>query len=364
MPVICILVTMLLIVGYLWIELRSRRYLLPVVIGIGFFLLFFEPLTDWDARSIWFFHAKRMFFDGSIDASLDGYGIHIAYPDLIPAAAASITRLFGIWNEFLPKIVLVMTLVPPFLILLSRCQDASLRLLMLCLLIFLSRKGLLSGSMDAHLALYAVSAIVLIREEFSRQVAEGIGNNLTPIMVLLCCMASIKNEGMAMVLLLLPPMAILLLQKHVGMTRIIILAVISMAAAAPLVIWKLKLSSAGISTDLFIGDQLARLVSRLSNGEWRMVLGSMFNRTIYSLLAFLVLALVTRKLERLVMYFVGGYLMILFCIYLSTPADLAWHLATSMRRVVSVVGLLVVALFVLELQAAFSRKASVASRIK
>lgn len=351
MPLISIGAAATAIVGYLGVELGARRYLLPLAIGAGFILLFFAPATDWDARSIWFFHAKRMYFDGSIAARLDDYPgwAHTSYPDLVPAAAASITRLFGVWNEFLPKIALVLALVPPFAVLISRGETPRLRLLMLGLLLYLTRNHLLSGSMDAHLALYTVSAIVLLREAFAGRVADMSPRSLAPVLVLVFCMASIKNEGAAMGLLLLAPVAIVLLRERPAIADVARIAAVGLLACLPIAIWKFKLSSAKISA-LFIGDPLARAAMRLDNGEWVSAAHSLITATSESLIAILVLAFLAGKLERLAAYFIAGYLAILFFVYLSTPYELAWHMSASVSRVTLVVKLLAAVLVVLHAQ--------------
>ncbi len=70
----------------------------------------FRPITEWDARSIWYFHAKQLFFANGLNANT-GFGVneftskwsHPEYPLMVPSFAAMITRSIGYWNEFLPK---------------------------------------------------------------------------------------------------------------------------------------------------------------------------------------------------------------------------------------------------------------------
>ncbi len=351
LPSILIAVAVIAVISCLGRDVSQRRYLIPVAVAVGFLLLFFAPLTDGDARTIWFFHAKRMYFDGSIDARLDDYPgwAHTSYPDLVPAAAASIARLFGVWNEFLPKTALELTLVPPFLILISRCQSARFRLLMLASLLYLTRTGLFSGSMDAHLALYAVSAIVLLRECLGRQDKSGRSVAATAALVMLVALAGIKNEGTVMAALLLLPMAILLLRKPHHKARLAWQIAFGLLLSSPILIWKLKLISAKI-TALFIGDPWARFASRLGDEGWMLIAQSLTAETGFALVMLAVLFTLTGKLERLILYFIVGYLGILFFVYLSTPYDLAWHISASVDRVTLVVKLLVAVILILESQ--------------
>ena len=58
------------------------------------FILFISlglPTIEWDPRSIWLFHAKRIFYDKSVLSLLDNYAqfSHNDYPVLAPAFASS-----------------------------------------------------------------------------------------------------------------------------------------------------------------------------------------------------------------------------------------------------------------------------------
>ena len=44
-----------------------------IIFLLATYVILSSPVTAWDARSIWFFHAKRIFFDNSLYAQLDGY---------------------------------------------------------------------------------------------------------------------------------------------------------------------------------------------------------------------------------------------------------------------------------------------------
>ena len=75
-------------------------FLFIIFIALG------TPTSEWDARSIWLFHAKRIFYDSSIFSISDNYAAfsHNEYPSLAPAFASSLAVLIGHWNEVFPKI--------------------------------------------------------------------------------------------------------------------------------------------------------------------------------------------------------------------------------------------------------------------
>ena len=75
-------------------------FLLIILISLG------TPTYEWDARSIWLFHGKRIFYDESIFSFADNYASfsHNGYPNLAPAFSSSLAMLVGYWNEIFPKI--------------------------------------------------------------------------------------------------------------------------------------------------------------------------------------------------------------------------------------------------------------------
>ena len=88
----------------------SKNFLENSFLKIFFLFIIFislgTPTFEWDARSIWLFHAKRIFYDQSIFSIGDNYAAfsHNEYSSLAPAFAASLAFLVGHWNEVFPKL--------------------------------------------------------------------------------------------------------------------------------------------------------------------------------------------------------------------------------------------------------------------
>lgn len=63
--------------------------------------IFQRPVVDWDARSIWFFHARVLFVDGGLDPSVftDPVYLHSAYPLLLPVQGTWLAFLRGGWDD-------------------------------------------------------------------------------------------------------------------------------------------------------------------------------------------------------------------------------------------------------------------------
>ena len=88
----------------------ARNFLENPFLKIFFLFIIFislgTPTFEWDARSIWLFHAKRIFYENSIFFLVDNYAqfSHNDYPKLAPAFASSLAVLVGHWNEVFPKL--------------------------------------------------------------------------------------------------------------------------------------------------------------------------------------------------------------------------------------------------------------------
>ena len=93
-------------------------FLFIVFISLG------TPTFEWDARSIWLFHAKRIFYENSIYVLGDNYAFgHNEYPNLAPAFASSLAILVGHWNEVFPKLSFTLMFLPPLILTYSFLKD-------------------------------------------------------------------------------------------------------------------------------------------------------------------------------------------------------------------------------------------------
>lgn len=69
-----------------------------------------RPVVDWDARSIWFFHARVLFVDGGLDPSVftDPVYLHSAYPLLLSVQGSWLALLQGGWDDVTVKSFLLL----------------------------------------------------------------------------------------------------------------------------------------------------------------------------------------------------------------------------------------------------------------
>ena len=165
--------------------------------------IFLEPIDSWDARSIWYFHGKILFFDQGFNpvhwTHHEFEFAHLDYPKISSLLAAQIASLGGRWNDYLPKLNLAVFLVLfqmgiyglPF----------SNRLAWFSSLSGLLIAGALSwnGYMDGYLALFIFLATLYLglsfdSDRFSYALPGIIASAITMQM---------KNEGILVGLLLL-----------------------------------------------------------------------------------------------------------------------------------------------------------------
>ena len=144
------------------------------ILGVYYLVMFSEPLLHWDARSIWFFHAKMIWTEGALrqHAGWNHPSLafsHPDYPKLIPVIAAQLAYLKGYWNEFLPKGSLFVMLVPLcFWVFSFRQKSATFILLVLMFFFGLGAAWLTNGYMDGYLAGYCGVALL----SFGRYLSE------------------------------------------------------------------------------------------------------------------------------------------------------------------------------------------------
>jgi hypothetical protein len=336
--------------GYATWYRRAKLLIVCGVLIVFILITINDPVTGWDARSIWFFHAKRIFFHQSLYATLDGYAdwSHNDYPILVPAMAASIAATVGYWNEVLPRAAEVLALAPALFFGAHIFRSIGGFCIWVSLLIFVCWGEVLGGYMDSLVAVYfslALLAMAEIYKHHSNRAQTGNGDSSWRWMAILAVsmlnLLLLKNEGLALsavIFLCLTP----LLYKDLRLLALSLLPFIVFA-----VVWKIPALQAGVSTDLLHqAGQLERAWLRLTSWRDVSLILSFFkdNSMGYGLLlaALALFALFRRRpcaylLPPIAAILVYGLL--LFSVYLSTYHELQWHLATSANRVLIAVNM-------------------------
>lgn len=334
------------VLGVGWLRwLLAAALLLPVAGAI-----LFEPLQGWDARSVWFFSAKRIFFgeglSGAKDWTLPAYGFsHADYPKLLALLAAQFAHAWGFWNEYVPKSALLLLLAPAILALLGLPRRIGLSLLFLLGVLLLSTKEFLwNGYVDTYLCLYAVISMLY----FARWLAAGAPLDLALGGAFMGVAANLKNEGALLAMCLVASLvAWMVLARSTrrtlqwrswppGVWLALVLPWIGFAG------WALTKSQWQLANDLQLGvGSLQRVWQRVGEGHVgaiakALVLGSDAGKAaaLFLFSAALARALGTRlpaaawfPAAVALLYSAG-----MFVVYLATPHGVEWHLATSAER--------------------------------
>ena len=322
-------------------------------IGIVFISLIYlspiiaKPLSDWDARSIWFFHAKMIYTAGSIGQMAGWQHIsvifsHTDYPNLVPILAAQTAFILGFWNEYVPKISLFFMLVPAIAWLFNFSQRSFSFVILLLLIPFSFGGWLWNGYMDGFLALYFSVAMLLL----GSYMISAKSSNLIASIFCLISLIYIKNEGSLAALIGLCIATLIYFKDRKLLTLKSLLSnwrfyIVNLVMLVPFLLWGVYKQQWHLSNDLEIGTVpfFLRIINRLADGSYRLIFKSSFQQIEGAVLLLGVLCAATfaknKSLSResfpaliaALIYYLG-----MIIIYLGTPSDLVWHLNTSIER--------------------------------
>lgn len=327
----------------------------PRIFGIIFILIcasiLLYPLRDWDARSIWFFHAKIFHFENlrftsTLAEPSVGFS-HPHYTHFFPMMTAYVLTPWPFWNAYVPKVSLLLLLIPVWLGFLSLSSKLIRWKQTLIGLTLFGLPGplLWNGYMDGYLAAFFVLgtwALVQFYEDHS--MAKGwLAAFFYAISILL------KQEGMALVLISICLSGVYYI-KYLKNTFIWFTFPCFFAFILYITVRK------QIPTDdYFLNSQspLKFLFERIVDPASLLLLGKYLITHLWGIFIFVIILHFWFRLYRfswnlfLIIAFV--YTAVLSLIYLSTSFEFPWYLATSVSRTLLVVQLLLILSLVLPL---------------
>jgi hypothetical protein len=289
-----------------------------------------EPIRAWDARSIWFFHAKRIFIDNNLYAQLDGYAdwSHNDYPPLLPSLAASLAKSFGFWNEYLPRISVLLALFPILLILKWIFNNQLAFNLWVLGILITCKISLINGHMDALLAIYIATGCLLLSQIYLD--TKNKSQYYLPLILILSSLPLIKNEGLVATLIFM----FLLMARINKETLYVILSILTLSIY--LFFWKYHLILNSIHSDLFTSDILTKFTQRALNPEdIVLIIKKVMKQLWFFLFIFFAFLIKNKKIEKITLIFICfilAYLSAIFLVYMCSPYDLNWHLKSSIKR--------------------------------
>jgi len=310
---------------------------LKITLIILMIIVLGNPTHSWDAWAIWQFHAKRIFFEQSIIAQLDGYVMwsHNDYPVIAPTFAASLATLVGGWNNIFPKLAFLLMSFPP-LILSIKIFNVRYHLLFLILALFILNLFLINGYVDGLVAIYFSFSSCLVYDIFVNK-----QNSFYYLLITFCffvILSLLKNEGIVMVTILLSIIIIINISKKEMLQnykKIIFL----LFSLIPILIWKITCINYNVNNDIINYNALNSLKNMIFNyNSFKLIFKFLILDAKFILsIIFILIAFNFTKNKR-IFYFslsIGvAYLFSLFMVYLITPHDLTWHLSSSASRII------------------------------
>jgi hypothetical protein len=310
-----------------------------------------SPYGGQDALSIWNLRARVLLKgQGSWLRDLATLGQHPDYPLLLPSLVARFWSYFGCdvwWVPFIAQELMLYSAIVSLAALIARLRGIRMGLLagwaLLGTPFFLRESAGLQA--DVALAGYVLAAVALIGlkecccpASFGVEVAAGLMAALA---------AWTKNEGLLFLVVLLAVRALTLCRRSglkAALHSLWALVMGMLPVLVLLVYFKLQIAPAN---DLLAGQNVSAFLARMSDpSRYIRILAAFthgmlaFDRwQIYPLLlaAYLGLNGTTRRPEDrfagmtiliVILSVLGGY----FCVYLTTPHDLHWHLRTALHR--------------------------------
>ena len=359
----------------------SKVTVFVVLIVIFSCMLISDPISDWDARSIWFYHAKVIYYTKDIWAhgqwaEQANIYTHLNYPKLFPLLAAQVAQVFGFWNEYIPKLAIALLAAPIFAFFIESAltaqrnqQTIALRSLLLFMMLFMFDGAgfyLTSGYMDGWVALYTICASMMLTAAIQQHHSDEGRESRIQALVFLAILSQIKQEGLIIALILIavaiavtlgtlprPMIAIKNISSRITPKNLKSAAWYMLFLLGPIVAWAVASHTQGLSLSHYSGNVLERINAKLAiAGQPTWILSNVLfhNGMIFPslALAFLLTVIAATSRKRLMtadfLPLIAGlvYLVVIFAVYLATSADVNWHMAKSAGRVGLTPGLLIV----------------------
>lgn len=342
--------------GFLYLCICVFRYQLslwpiPVFVLMLLLVSLSTPAVAWDARSIWLFHAKRIFLDDNLFAQLDGYAAwsHNDYPVIIPAFSASLAGFVGLWNEIFPKVANVVFLIAPLFLLGAVFRNVVSIVFFLVALIYICSHYLHNGFVDANVAVIIASVVLIIFEihKLDSRDKNLLFYVLSSSLAILCLM---KNEG-----ILLSAIFLIFFFFYNFLYKFAKKSEILFVSALPLFFvstWKYYCFTHDVTNDIVGSNLYNQALSRvLDLNSVVTILSYIFDEIWVALVFILVLMAIFYKKNEFckniyfIIFYVICYVLCIFMVYISTHQNLSWHLDTSASRILMTVNVLSVAAF-------------------
>ena len=340
-------------------------------------LAFSTPALEIDARTIWLFHGKALFFGGGIDPKFFAEPLHYwsspDYPLLLPAQAAWISMLLGRWDEIGSRTFLWFHFAAwcrlLYLVLVRRGVPSWLSIPLVfgfcCFGVSVHTPGFsfVSGQADYHCSLPMLLAMLVLGTPRSTVPIVDVEGHAPFVALMLAAAAATKNEGtiyailFTLMLCLWFGLSALRCEGWRGAVGSVSRLRVTWLLAATLAVlpwwgWAHFKATHGIGSNLHIFDRATApgLLNELLASRLPTVLETMWDDpqlqltqwVIVALLALVVISLGLRAggvcgigMRTCEPLQAGACVLVLSLIaltYVLTPHDFVYHMATSLTR--------------------------------
>ncbi|MCO5142343.1 MAG: hypothetical protein M9962_04540 [Oligoflexia bacterium] len=321
------------IYSFIFFSLLSSVYFLKIIT---------DPIWSFDARSIWFFSAKIIYFSNGLGdlntwAIPNAHFYHFDYPKLIPILAARTAQSVGFWNEYLPKISLAVLLIPSISFLLEFKARPWNTVMLIILLLGIPGSHLWTGYMDGYIGLYASLGVLFWLHSKNTNSIRHIAVSILSFTTL----AALKQEGLFFLIVFF--IATIIWEIKIGLFRSFKKNIFLLVAIIPAALWIISRTKLGIHPDDFITGSLGRFISRVYSQEfYNNILMNLIFETGISRAAIPLLFSFTyayfRKVKPIELPWLPiltgiGYAIFIVFVYLITPFELNYHVYSSITRI-------------------------------
>jgi hypothetical protein len=368
---------------------RQRRFQMSYVaygyyglfVGISIFAswailerMFYEPVYQWDARIVWYLHAKQLFFSHGLTADTgivfpNSQGVyHPGYPLLMPAISAYIAHYVGFWNDYIPKANLFVLFLGLLIAMLSArpihwVWKTITVILMVGFNPYMMSVGynplfLTIGYMDGWLAIYAGLCLMFLAFYVRYGTREYLFNAIATGLLL----PSIKNEGALLVLIIFGSYVVGLLLFNLRDKRFIQFHLktwfrfwpVAVLGVLPLIVWSQyksrwnaqikdydfsRLKQVDAYGEIFSDEKLALIDASYTDkvflaNYWYLYLILAAATIIYCWVSGLSVKNWRRLGQEMTLSLTSGLIFVglMIVVYCLSVHDLAWHLSTSADR--------------------------------
>jgi hypothetical protein len=299
----------------------NLKFSVSLILLLTFYIIFTPK--GYDARYIYYFHGKIIYFAGGIFQSINwndpAAGIpHPDYPKLIAIVSAQIAYIFGYWNEYLPKLSLLALAVPSSITLGRLALDRNVGLLVFLSFPILLGGWLWNGYMDAYLALFAGLSFIC----FWFYILLDIELFIYLAIIYLGLCGSLKNEGLLIIPSVAAGIAIVFLRTrlrlHIPQYSKLRIFIYTALSIAPIVIWRLYTYHWSLSNDLELGTMrsFSRILERMSDYTTasKVIFRMLLRSKLYFMIPLSILAVIYSKKKELMNRFLKNIIISGYCI--------------------------------------------------